>query len=332
MTTPSTALVTGANSGIGFETAAQLAERGFARVILGCRTVEKAARARAELVARTGRDVFEPLAIDTSEPASAAAAADRLIAAGVRVDLLILNAGRGATEFLTNSGAVDLVYASTLVGHHALTVRLLNAGALSPSARVVIAGSEAARGDLGMGMTAPDFRAAAANHDGDLTAAMLAAARGHDQSDAYDGNRAYAAAKSMVAWWAAAFAARAPTGARVFAVSPGAVGTTSFARNMGFFVRVIMVPFMRVLGPLLGVSHSVKVGAGRYLDVAYDDTARNGGFYASPEKKMSGRLELQTTPHLVDRELRDAFWRAIVELSGGVELEQPATDTARASA
>ena len=41
-----TALVTGANSGLGFEAAAQLAEAGYGRVILACRTLEKAETAR----------------------------------------------------------------------------------------------------------------------------------------------------------------------------------------------------------------------------------------------------------------------------------------------
>ena len=54
-----TALVTGANSGLGFEAAAQLADDGWSKVILACRTVEKAEAARAQLVARTGKDAFD---------------------------------------------------------------------------------------------------------------------------------------------------------------------------------------------------------------------------------------------------------------------------------
>ncbi|MCI0856584.1 MAG: SDR family NAD(P)-dependent oxidoreductase, partial [Chloroflexi bacterium] len=47
-----TALVTGANAGLGFDAAAQLAERGYGHVILACRTIEKAEAARKELVER----------------------------------------------------------------------------------------------------------------------------------------------------------------------------------------------------------------------------------------------------------------------------------------
>ena len=48
-----TALVTGANSGVGFEAAAQLAEDGWGKVILACRSIEKAEAAKAQLVERT---------------------------------------------------------------------------------------------------------------------------------------------------------------------------------------------------------------------------------------------------------------------------------------
>ena len=58
-----TALVTGANSGLGFETAAQLADQGYGQVIITARNQHKADAARDELIARTGKDVFETLAL-----------------------------------------------------------------------------------------------------------------------------------------------------------------------------------------------------------------------------------------------------------------------------
>ena len=73
-----TALVTGANSGLGFEAAAQLAEAGWGKVILACRSEDKAEAARARLIKRTGKDPFSGLAVDTAEVASAKAACDRL--------------------------------------------------------------------------------------------------------------------------------------------------------------------------------------------------------------------------------------------------------------
>ncbi|MCP4419446.1 MAG: SDR family NAD(P)-dependent oxidoreductase, partial [Chloroflexi bacterium] len=51
-----TACVTGANSGLGFEAAAQLAEAGYGRIILACRTLAKAETAKQALTERVGSD------------------------------------------------------------------------------------------------------------------------------------------------------------------------------------------------------------------------------------------------------------------------------------
>ena len=97
-----TALVTGATSGLGFEAAAQLAESGYGKVILACRTLDKAQGARAALIERCGNDVFDTLAIDTSETKPAVAAADEVGNKGLKIDVLLLNAGMGATSLRTN--------------------------------------------------------------------------------------------------------------------------------------------------------------------------------------------------------------------------------------
>ena len=88
-----TALVTGANAGLGFEASAQLAEAGYGRVILACRTLEKAEAAKRALAARVGSDPFETLAVDVSSIESAKAASDELVRRGHSIDALLLNAG-----------------------------------------------------------------------------------------------------------------------------------------------------------------------------------------------------------------------------------------------
>ncbi|MBW2405489.1 MAG: SDR family NAD(P)-dependent oxidoreductase, partial [Deltaproteobacteria bacterium] len=88
-----TALVTGANSGLGFEAAAQLAEAGYSRVILACRTLDKAEAAKQALAERVGIDPFETLEVDVSSVESANAAGDELIRRGHSIDTLLLNAG-----------------------------------------------------------------------------------------------------------------------------------------------------------------------------------------------------------------------------------------------
>ncbi len=93
MSAKNTALVTGATSGLGFETAAQLAEAGYDRVTITARTEEKAADAKQRLEARTGRAVFETLTFDLGELPTVESASDELKRRGNALDVLILNAG-----------------------------------------------------------------------------------------------------------------------------------------------------------------------------------------------------------------------------------------------
>jgi len=83
------ALVTGANKGIGFEVARQLARQGF-RVFLGARN-EKAGRASAEKLREEGDLIF--LKVDISDANSIRAAAEEFSRQSDRLDVLVNNAG-----------------------------------------------------------------------------------------------------------------------------------------------------------------------------------------------------------------------------------------------
>ena len=314
-----TVLITGANSGIGFETAYQLAKAGYEKVILGVRSSEKGETAKKQLIERGAPDVYDIVTLDTSETASAIAASDELISKGYKFDVLILNAGMsGGDNVRKNSDGVDLTFASTLVGHHALTVNLLKNGAVSQNGRIIIAGSEAARGDM-PGISLPDLDALAKeDFNGNMHDLLKAYAEGIYPAK-YVPMDQYALAKLYVAWWAASLAKKLPDGITVNVVSPGSVPSTGFARDMPWAMRNILLPIMTAIGPMMGMAGPISDAGKRYLDAADYSADITGKFFASPPKKAVGKLEEVRTTLLQDEDKQEEGYKLIVELTGGLD-------------
>ncbi|MHA7985129.1 SDR family NAD(P)-dependent oxidoreductase [Rathayibacter sp. CAU 1779] len=147
--TGKTAVVTGANKGIGFFTAAALAASG-ADVVLACRDTSRADAAARAIRARCAADgvaaSVEILALDTASLASVADAAEAL-ASRHRIDIVVANAGmvHPPRHRETTRDGNEVVIATNLLGHFALLARLMPVLRRSPGARVVSLGSMATR-------------------------------------------------------------------------------------------------------------------------------------------------------------------------------------------
>lgn len=126
------AVITGANTGIGFITARELARQG-ARVTVACRSVEKGTRAIADIREATGNADVAFVTLDLADLDSVRACADALHG-GPRIDLLINNAGLGGIRGTTKQG-FELAFGTNHLGHYLLT-RLL-VGHLVPGGRVI---------------------------------------------------------------------------------------------------------------------------------------------------------------------------------------------------
>jgi NAD(P)-dependent dehydrogenase (short-subunit alcohol dehydrogenase family) len=111
-------VVTGANSGIGLETARALAEAG-AQVVMACRN-----RSKAETAAATIDADVEVAPLDVSSLASVRAFADAVLS-GPRVDVLVNNAGVLGVPFGLSDDGVEMHLATNHLGHFALTNLLL---------------------------------------------------------------------------------------------------------------------------------------------------------------------------------------------------------------
>ncbi len=135
-------LVTGGNSGVGFETARHLVGRG-ARVILACRNAARGRDAQARLRARTPAARVELLEVDLSDLASVRGAAGRWRQDNDRLDALVNNAGVMATPLRRTADGFELQFGTNHLGHFALTGLLLDTLLATDRPRVVTVSSNA---------------------------------------------------------------------------------------------------------------------------------------------------------------------------------------------
>ncbi|TDW94436.1 NAD(P)-dependent dehydrogenase (short-subunit alcohol dehydrogenase family) [Kribbella pratensis] len=117
------ALVTGATSGLGYETAFELLRHG-ADVLVAARNPEKAAQAAETLTQKAGR-APTVLELDLADLASVQRAAEEVVKSYDRLDLLINNAGVMAPPYRQTLDGFELQLGTNHLGHFALTGRLL---------------------------------------------------------------------------------------------------------------------------------------------------------------------------------------------------------------
>jgi NAD(P)-dependent dehydrogenase (short-subunit alcohol dehydrogenase family) len=313
----SIALVTGTTSGLGHAAARLLAIKGYRQVVVTGRSLTRIQQTAAQLAAETNTQVFTPLELDLDSPSSVQSALAELVKRRQPIDFLLLNAGWiGGKERVLTAG-IEATQAP-LIGHHQLTVGLLRANLLSSNARIVIAGSESARGDVPL-FPYTDVAALAAKHyHGDRSAAVEALLRS-GPSVKYEPRRAHSDVKLIAAWWAAALSRRLPPGMAVYAVSPGSAPDTMGMRNAGPALKWLMVPLMKLIP---GMSHTPETAARRYLKASEFGTDVSGQFFASAPGKFTGPIEVMRQPHFHDRTNQEAAWQAIVRVSGS-DLPSP---------
>jgi NAD(P)-dependent dehydrogenase (short-subunit alcohol dehydrogenase family) len=149
-----TAVVTGANSGLGFETARVLASRG-ATVVLACRDPGQAARAAGLIAAETGPDAadtrdggsarVQTLRLDLASLASVREAAEELCSRYQRLDLLINNAGVMMPPYGRTEDGFELQFGTNHLGHFALTGLVIGRLLTTRGSRVVTVSSNGHR-------------------------------------------------------------------------------------------------------------------------------------------------------------------------------------------
>jgi len=139
-----TAVVTGANSGLGYQAALQLAIHG-ARVVLACRDAGRGEDAIARLRAAAPGAEVELERLDLADLASVRAFADSFAGAHDGLDVLVNNAGVMAIPRRETVDGFEMQFGTNHLGHFALTGLLLDNLRARPGARVVTVSSNAAQ-------------------------------------------------------------------------------------------------------------------------------------------------------------------------------------------
>ncbi|MGH9090220.1 MAG: oxidoreductase [Acidimicrobiales bacterium] len=135
-----TAVVTGATSGIGYETAVELAAHG-AHVVLACRDPARGRRAADHLVGAAPGASVEVLEVDLASQASVRAAAGRFLTGHARLDALVDNAGVMGSPFAVTEDGFERQFATNHLGPFALTGLLLDLLLTTSGSRVVTVSS-----------------------------------------------------------------------------------------------------------------------------------------------------------------------------------------------
>ncbi|OBX20436.1 oxidoreductase [Erythrobacter sp. QSSC1-22B] len=282
-----TAIVTGANTGIGFAIAEGLARKG-ARVLLACRDADKAREAQERLAAGHERVATEFLPLDLANIASIREAAERASQED-RIDILVNNAGVMMPPLSRAPGGSELQFAVNHLGHFAFTSLLLGKLAADGRARVVNQSSLAHRG------AAIDFD-------------NLDARKGYGRTKFY-GQSKLANLLFTFEFDRRLRAANSPVVS--LACHPG-IAQTEITRHMGVFGNV----FGSLVGTVLNTS---EAGALPALQAATDPEAQ-GGDYFGPYglREMSGRTSGRAIASKTAQDplLAARLWEKSVELSG----------------
>jgi NAD(P)-dependent dehydrogenase (short-subunit alcohol dehydrogenase family) len=284
-------VVTGANSGIGFETARVLAERG-ACVVLACRDPRRATDAAARIGDVCPGAEVRTVRLDLASLASVRQAAEELRTEYDRLDLLINNGGVMEPPYQRTEDGFELTFATNHLGHFALTGLLLNRLLETPGSRIVTVSSEGhARGVMNFDDLQSErrYRPAEAYYQSKLANLLFS----------YELDRRLRAA-----------------GAQTIALAchPGIV-LTDLYRTRSRLERAPLSPRLRLLNSRF--VQSTQMGALPTVRAATDPTAEGSEFYGPPGRGYTGHpVGVESSARSHDEAAQRRLWRESERLTG----------------
>jgi NAD(P)-dependent dehydrogenase (short-subunit alcohol dehydrogenase family) len=275
-----TVVITGANSGIGKQTALALSRMG-AHVVLVCRNQQRGEVALREIQRESSSSQLALLIADISSRGSVRALASQIQQTYPRLDVLINNAGAAVGERTLSVDGIEMTLAGNYLGAALLTLLLLDRLKASAPSRIVNVSSEAQR-----------------HARIDLNDLQFERRR-------YSGFAAYGQSKLLMNAFTFELARHLEgTGVTVNCLHPGVVATNIFSATPGVLPRIIvraMKPFM--LNAQQGAAVSL------YLASSPDLANVSGKYFVKCKPAESN-------PLLRDSKTRDAIWHWTEKMAG----------------
>lgn len=287
------AIVTGANTGLGFETTKAFAKKGITTV-MACRTEPRALEARSRIEAEVADADLSFLQLDLSDLSSVRRFTDAFRAAHRSLDLLVLNAGIMTPPYSKTADGFESQMAANYLGHFLLTSLLIDLMPDSPRSRVVVLSSNAHK----MGRKRIVFE--------DL-----------NWEQSYSAMDAYAQTKLACLMFGNTLDRRLKEAGRaIVALSahPG-ISNTELSRNTP---KILTTLLRYTLVPLF--THPPERAALPQIRAALDDDAKGGEYYGPTGfREFKGPPgTVSQLPYALHEPHQDRLWAVAKEMTGAV--------------
>lgn len=314
---PKSIFITGANGGLGIETTQLLVKNGTQRIVMACRTSDKAIAARQQVIQTTHlKDSTRLEAIggfDMNDPAKIETVVNAL-PANKPFDVVFLQAGgvifTDDYEFVHWNGTkIEKTVFQNVFGAYITLYHLKKRGLIAPGARVVFAGGEGARGIKGL-IDKPVFNSAQA-----LQNYLL----GKD-APKYNPMNAIGVSKLMSALLTIKLASLNKDLDFVW-FSPGLTYGTNGLHKLSKVKQFVMGKLVFGLMALLGKAQNPKKGAQKYVNALQGKIGKNGDVIGAPEGVALGKLTDQKPMNAAfnDVALQNEFWNILESVCGKFE-------------
>ncbi|WP_225627428.1 oxidoreductase [Streptomyces werraensis] len=278
-----TAVVTGANTGLGFAIASVLAQRG-AEVVLACRSEDRASAAADRIRGAAPGSVVRTVPLDLESQDSVRVAAQRLHDAYDHIDLLVNNAGGFRPRYAVTEDGFEATMAVNHLGPFAFTGLLRDMMTGVPGSRVVTVASNGHR-------------------NGTVDPANLNPQRGKKYRYIAAYNRAKLA--NLLFTYELNRRFEASTAQTVALAGHAGLARTDGARDMSWVVRTLVSP---KINPIMRmISQSAEMGALGPLRAATDPQARGGEYYG-PRGNTGHPVRAVSSATSQDVDLQRRLW------------------------